>query len=381
MAPTWPIFLFGRGLQGLGGGSLGAVAYISVSRGYPERLRPRLLALLASAWIVPALVGPAIAGQVAEHASWRFVFLGIVPLVAVGAVLLVSALRRLADQSPSSVPLDRRRMIAAVQLAAGVGLVLWAVGLSELGPDLLVGVLGAGLAAPALRSLMPAGTFTGGRGMPAAVAIRGLLAFGFFGAEAAVPLGLATVRGLPPSLVGLALTAAALAWVSGSWLQDRDEARTSGSKRRRALRVRTGLVLVLVGIVGVGIVILMPSLPVPLGVLAWSIGGLGMGLAYPGCTLVALGGSSEQAGVAAASLQIAETIGIAAGAGAVGALIGLGTHLEVGLSLGLAAAFGLMSAALALSLAPAFRLVPAAADSSEPPAMRDPSAEAATTSA
>ena len=47
-APYWPVLLFGRGLQGFGGGSLGEVAYMAVARGCPEALRPRLLASLSS---------------------------------------------------------------------------------------------------------------------------------------------------------------------------------------------------------------------------------------------------------------------------------------------------------------------------------------------
>jgi MFS family permease len=367
LAPAWPIFLLGRGLQGLGGGSLGAVSYLAVSRGYPERLRPRVLALLASAWVVPALVGPAVAGQVAEHASWRLVFLSILPFVGGGAVLLVPALARLPQPSSPVLSPDRRRTLEALRLSFGVGLLLWAASRPTLGPELLVALIGVVLAVPSLRSLLPAGTFTGGRGLPAAVAVRGLLAFGFFGAEAVVPLGLATVRGLPPSLVGLALTAAALTWVGGSWMQDRDEARTTGSLTRRAARVRIGLLLVLLGIAGASAVILTNSLPVALGVVAWSVAGFGMGLSYPGSTLVALSGAGNQAGLAASSLQIAETIGIAAGAGAAGALVGMAEHLETGLWLGLVAAFVLMAAGVALAQVPAQRLVPLP-DAPEPPA-------------
>src|SRR5215471_393211 len=50
-APTWPVLLVGRVLQGFGAGGLSAIAYVAVARGYPDRLRPRLLALLSSAWI------------------------------------------------------------------------------------------------------------------------------------------------------------------------------------------------------------------------------------------------------------------------------------------------------------------------------------------
>jgi MFS family permease len=357
LAPNWPVLLLGRGLQGFGGGSLGAVAYLAVARGYPEALRPRLLALVSSAWVIPALLGPAVAGQVAEHSSWRLVFLGILPLVAGGAAMLVSALARLPAAAPEARAQDRGRLLTAVRLAVGVGLMLWATDWSSFALGLVLAALGAVLAVPALRSLLPAGTFSASPGLPAAVAIRGLLAFGFFGSEALIPLGLATVRELPPSAVGLALTAGALLWVAGAWLQDRDEARTGGSGEQRALRVRAGLGLILVGIAGVAAVILSESLPILLGVAAWGVAGLGMGLAYPGSTLVALGAPSAAGGLAAASLQVAETVGFAAGAGAGGALIALAAHLERGLPAGLGWAFVLMAGAIVLAFASAIRLV------------------------
>ena len=91
--------------------------------------------------------------------------------------------------------------------------------------------------------------------------------------------------------------------------------------------------------------ILSESLPVVLGVAAWGVAGLGMGLAYPGSTLVALGAPSAQSGLAAASLLVAETVGVGAGAGAGGTLIAVAVHLERGLPLGLGWAFVLMACA------------------------------------
>jgi MFS family permease len=358
LAPTWVVVLLGRALQGLGGGSLGAIAYLAIARGYPERQRPRMLALLSSAWVLPALVGPALAGQVAEYSSWRLVLLGIVPLAAVGAWLLVRSLPP-AQERPMSQPTPAGRFLLAVRLAGGGVLVLWAAGLSELGQALIVGGAGLVLAVPALRSLLPAGTASGGSGLPAAVAVRGLIAFGFFGCDALIPLGLASLRGVPPSRVGLALTAGALAWVAGSWLQDRAEARSGGELDSRRVRVMLGLGSIVLGIGGVASVILWSALPVELGVVAWAVAGLGMGLAYPGSTLVAMStAGSGQDGLAAASLQVAETIGFAAGAGVGGALIALAVHLERGLDVGLGWAFVVTLAAALLAFAPAARLVP-----------------------
>src|SRR5215471_8194896 len=58
LAPLWPILLVGRLIQGFGAGSLMAVSFVAIARCYEEALRPRMMAILSSAWIVPSLVGP-----------------------------------------------------------------------------------------------------------------------------------------------------------------------------------------------------------------------------------------------------------------------------------------------------------------------------------
>ena len=54
-----------------------------------------LTVALLAAWVMPALIGPALAGQVAEHFSWRWVFFGLLPAMAIGAWMLLPSLERL----------------------------------------------------------------------------------------------------------------------------------------------------------------------------------------------------------------------------------------------------------------------------------------------
>ena len=76
-APTMPVLVLGRAIQGLGAGALLATAYVAIGRAYDERERPRQFALLSTAWVVPGLVAPGLAGVIAEQFGWRFVFLGL----------------------------------------------------------------------------------------------------------------------------------------------------------------------------------------------------------------------------------------------------------------------------------------------------------------
>ena len=114
-------FLAGRALQGAGGGAMIAAAYVAIARAYPDNLRPRMMALTSSVWVLPAVLGPALSGAVAERVGWRFVFLGIVPLLIVVALVVLPQLGRFAVKRPLA---GARRMASALRAGFGAALVL-----------------------------------------------------------------------------------------------------------------------------------------------------------------------------------------------------------------------------------------------------------------
>jgi MFS family permease len=313
-APSMIVVVAGRAVQGLGAGAVPAVAYVAIGRGYPEAMRPRMFAVLSTAWVVPGIVGPGVAGFVAEHLSWRLVFLGLLPLVPLGGALLIPALRRLGPTAASSPS----RTGTAMRLAAGTGLLLSGLGLhSPIGIPLVAA--GALLGVPALRRLLPAGTLRAAPGQPAAVALRSLQTFAFFGAEAFLPLMLTSVRDQSTTFAGLALTAATLSWTTGSWVQAR-------VAHRRSVRLLscTGLALVAAGIAMIAAV-LFDEVPVVVAAVGWGFAGLGMGLAYSMPSVVVLSEASADAvGVASAGLQLADVLGVALGTGLGGAIVAAG---------------------------------------------------------
>jgi MFS family permease len=85
LAPSMPVLVGGRVLQGLGAGAIPPIGYVAIGRAFPDELRPRMFAVLSTAWVLPGLVGPALAGAVAEATTWRLVFLGLLPLILVAA--------------------------------------------------------------------------------------------------------------------------------------------------------------------------------------------------------------------------------------------------------------------------------------------------------
>ena len=87
LAPSMPVLVVGRTLQGFGAGAVPAVAYVAIGRSLPEVLRARMMAMMSTAWVVPGLVGPIVAAVVTHLFGWRWVFIGLVPLVAVTGTL------------------------------------------------------------------------------------------------------------------------------------------------------------------------------------------------------------------------------------------------------------------------------------------------------
>ncbi len=314
LAPTMGVVIAGRAVQGLGAGAIASVSYVAVGRGYAESAKPRMLALLSSAWVVPGLVGPALAGLIADHLGWRWVFLALAPLTPLAAGLAFPALRRFSRKGAGQR--DWQRAILAVRLTLGAGLVM--VGLGYPSPLIAAGltVTGAGLALPALRRLLPPGTLRAAPGLPAAIATIGLVNLAFFGADAFVPLALTSARGQTATAAGLALTAATVAWTAGAWIQAHLAAR-----RGRRLLVIIGLALIATGIAGI-VVGLVAAPPVALMVLAWGVAGLGMGLAYSTITLVVIERALPgQEGAASAAMQLVNGLGIAIGTGLGGTVV------------------------------------------------------------
>jgi MFS family permease len=337
LAPSMEVLVLGRVLQGVGAGAVPAVAYASIGRSLPERLRPRMLAMLSTAWVLPGLFAPAVSAVVVRHFGWRWIFVGLVPFVALAAALALPGLVRL-RAVPNGDPAIIRWQ-DAVLAAVGVGLFL--AGLTS---HRLVGILavvaGAAIGLPALRRLVPPGTLTGRPGLPAAILARGLLTFLFFGVDSYVPLAVQDVRHRSPTLTGLAITAAALLWSGGSWVQ----AHLAATREPRLL-VRTGTSLVLVGVAGVTLA-LRGDVPVSVFVVAWGVAGFGMGLAYGPITLLVLRDAPPgQEGTTSASLTLFDTLGWAVGAGLAGAVIAAADASGHSLASGVAVAFGLAGAA------------------------------------
>src|SRR5918998_5838286 len=271
----------GRLVQGLGSGLMNTAIFVLVAQAYSLTQRPRIFTFISTAWVLPSFVGPPVAAWLTERLSWHWVFYAVVPMVIGGGLLVLPTLRRImnawAPAHPDSggsggVPPEMNTALGAPKPAP-----LWAAGAVALAAAALqlagqrldwvaLGLLVTGLAGLVLGlpRLMPACFAQFGRGLPAVVLARGLLAGAFIGGEAFVPLMLVEERKVALVLAGAALTVGSLGWTTGSWLQSRP---WLGIRRDRLISL--GCLSLTLGLAGTALVALMPGLPYYLVAVAW----------------------------------------------------------------------------------------------------------------
>ncbi|WP_172300033.1 MFS transporter [Pseudoruegeria sp. HB172150] len=91
-SPTMPVLLAGRCLQGLGGGGLVSMCFISVGLLFERRDRARALAAVSLLWGVSAFLGPLIGGVFVDYLNWRLGF-GFFAAQAVAPALWIALSR------------------------------------------------------------------------------------------------------------------------------------------------------------------------------------------------------------------------------------------------------------------------------------------------
>lgn len=304
LAPSMDVFVAGRVVQGLGTGALIVSLYVVVGVVYPPQLRPSIFASFAAAWVLPSLFGPAIAAFVAETVGWRWVFLGIVGLVAVAAMLIapvVPGLRATSDNEPA----PRSRMIWAAVAAVAVLAVELAGSEAS-----TVGVLGAVasivVVLVSVRALTPTGTLRAGRGLPSVIGTRGMMSAAFFSMQAYIVLVLQVRWDLTPGHAGLVLTVVGVVWAAASQLQARLRRRLSSE---RAMVIGTAMLLVATALLCLAVLIDLG--PVVAGA-AFVLAGAGMGLGFTRTSVAMLAASTERdRGFNSSAITIADSIGAA----------------------------------------------------------------------
>lgn len=355
LSQSMSMLICGRIVQGLGAGFTIVAVYVVIGQCYPEAVRPRVMTMISTAWVVPAVIGPFIAGGLTEYVSWRWAFLSLVPMLPIP---MFAVLRRLGPTAPTQTRRPGRVQLAAA-MAVGAGLLQWAGLLAESSRWMyaaLTAVVGVVLVVTAARRLFPPGTLRLKRGLPSVIAFRGVTAGGFFGCQAYVPLMLVEHRGATPTMAGLAVAGTALGWSTGSWWQGRPNLRTTRTSlvRRGSLISTLGVVVTASAAVATDALTVPPSLA-GVGLL---IGGLGMGLAMASNAVLLFEFSPvADRGANSAAIQMSDSLGglLVIGAAGVGYAIWRDSVDHSLLFLGI---FGLATLVMLFSVVVAFRVRP-----------------------
>jgi EmrB/QacA subfamily drug resistance transporter len=381
-APTMPLLIVARAVQGLGAGAIIPLTMTVTGDLFEVRERARLQGLFAVVWGISSVVGPLAGAWVTAASSWRWIFYLNVPFSVLSVTLLALTLRE-----PPARRHVRVDWAGAALLFAGASALLVALlpaaqraALGPLWPWAAGGV--AGLAAFVWHE----------RRTPEPIAPLGLLrdpvqaaanAAGFllgvcmFAQITFTPLYIEKVLGLRAIDAGQALIPVSLGWSVASFAAGRALVRLG----YRPV-VRAGALAVLAGSVGVSLRVGLGW--APLFVPALALFGLGMGACITSFTVAVQDRvEHERRGVATALTVFSRSMGGAVGTSVMGAALAwaVAGRPASALGWGVAGLFWATAAAAAGAAAVVWVLFPRAAvraaDAADADAETDAGAETA----
>jgi len=120
-APTMYILLFGRFVQGFGGGLLFALSYGMIRLVFDKGLWSRAMALISGMWGIAAFSGPFLGGIFAENGHWRWAFGSLLILCLLIYIISTTVLPREKNNQPiPSIPYLKLSFLGLATLAVSV---------------------------------------------------------------------------------------------------------------------------------------------------------------------------------------------------------------------------------------------------------------------
>jgi MFS family permease len=265
--------LVGRAVQGFGEGVVAALCFALIPELFPSRLVPKVFGMQAMVWALAAFGGPAGAGVLTELISWRAAFLVNVPIVLIfGTMVLMIVPRGERQNSAHGFPGLRL-------LTIGGGTMM--VALAAIAPPLeaaalLVGAVATLCAAVWLdrrssERLMPLDAFSTSSAVGAGLWMFLLMPIAGAATGVYLVLLLQQLWGYGPTQAAIVGAVMAIGWSTSSI--------TVANVKRRSTRrilIRTGPVLLAVGLVGV--LIALETTQLALLIIAQLAIGMGFGI-------------------------------------------------------------------------------------------------------
>ena len=329
-APSMPMLVGARTLQGFGEGLVFAVSTATIGLSYPHELRPRAFAAQSVMFGAMGLGGPALAGVMLALGGWRVVFVVQLPLIMIALASGWVALPTTRDR-PARIRTDWRgtgllTLLIACSLTAvsQVGVRWWAVA--------------AAMAATALVSRLY-WRHSGRVDEPVLArehltrfplmwihVTSGLAIFIAIATDNFLPLYVQTARGRSVEYAAFTLVFLAVGWTAGSLAYSRLLNGWRGSEV-----IRLGCWLLIPSLALAGTTVTLISWPLPVLFTALTFVGVSLGLvSTAGLTLLQANGEQAEMGRLSAAHEFVRQLGIMYGVALAGAIVLLVVDLQVG---------------------------------------------------
>lgn len=354
LAPTMPVMLAARTVQGVSGGVLFALSYALIRVVFDSHLWPRAMALVSGMWGVATLGGPAIGGVFAQNGHWRLAFWVMLPAALLLALIVATQFRgkEAKDTATGRLPIASITLLVlsvlAISIASLSQSLAWNVGGIIIG--LIIAALIARIDSRSCNKLLPSGAYSLSSQLGVIYAIMSLLVAGLT-TEIFVPYFLQVIHGLTPLVAGYMTAAMAGGWTLASLYS----ATSDDTRAYRLIRISPVIVTVALTILAATIPISTwqnKEASIVVYCIALTCVGFGIGLSWPHLLTrvfaVAAAGEETLASASITTVQLYATALSAALAGVIVNGAGLanpgGVAGAQGAALALFASFSIASA-------------------------------------
>jgi MFS family permease len=322
LAPNMAVMLLGRVLQGSGGGSLVALAFVAMEHLFPTRIAVRLIAVISTVWGVAAFTGPLIGGFFAALGQWRLGFWAFAAQALVLAVIIILRQKKIVFATGTTIPAVPFARLGLFSLAV-LAVASAGIDVSLLRSGLLC-LLGAGLLGLFLwldhrathNRLFPRQIAMPGHPLGAGYAVIFATATGTIAFTVYSPVLLTALAGASPLLCGYMIAIESMSWTVATLII------SSLKSINQRWVIRSGSLTLTLAVAGLAV-----TMPLQTG--SWAtlalllpfviMEGAGFGLAYPFIQrrIVAAADEAER-GRASSGVPTTQMIGYAIGAAASG---------------------------------------------------------------
>ncbi|MGJ9715594.1 MFS transporter [Actinotignum sp. GS-2025b] len=271
-APHISVYLLGAVIRGLAGSTLAMTSIGAVALGLSGRARRLTLAFSSASWVVSSVVGPAYAAWATHLLSWRWAMLLYLPLLLIARFVIALNLQTEGERKESPFSYT-----ALLLIVAGVGITI----IPASGPlKIVLMVIGVAVLGRVAVLLMPQGTFTQKTSRRAALAGMLFLTGGYFAGNELVSLTAHDLYQAGPDALGIIIMGGGLGWAVVGVVCG---IKPAASRRGYQLRVIFGLGFIALAALFFAAWIFFGWRPVsatPVFCIAWTLAGIGIGIAY-----------------------------------------------------------------------------------------------------